>query len=177
MFERFTKRARRAVERSAELAVEQHAGHVRPEHLFLALLDEPDNLALRVLVDLGAPADRLREELERRRGRYVNGLGDEDAEALATIGIDLHEVLRRVGRGSGEGRKRGRPRFSRELKKALELSLREAIALRHNYIGTEHMLLGLVRGGDAAVHDTLAALDVSPPDLRAAVAEAVRKAS
>jgi len=177
MFERFTRRARRAVERSAELAVGQHATHVRPEHLFLALLDEPDNLALRVLVDLGAPADRLREELERRRGRYVDGLGDEDAEALATIGIDLHEVLRRVGRGSGEGPKRGRTRFSRELKKALELSLREAIALRHNYIGTEHILLGLVRGGDPAVRDTLAALDISPADLRAAVADAVRKAS
>jgi len=177
MFERFTKRARRAVERSAELAVEKHASRVRPEHLFLALLDDPDNLALRVLADLGAPADRLREELERRRGRYVDGLGDEDAEALATIGIDLHEVLRRVGRGSGEGRKRGRPRFSRELKKALELSLREAIALRHNYIGTEHILLGLVREGDSAVRDTLAALDISPADLRAAVADAVRKAS
>jgi ATP-dependent Clp protease ATP-binding subunit ClpA len=176
MFERFTKRARRAVEQSAELAVEQQATHVRPEHLLLALLDEPDNLALGVLGDLGAPSDRLREELERRRDRYVDGLGDEDAEALATIGIDLHEVLRRVGRGSGEARKRGRPRFSRELKKALELSLREAIALHHNYIGTEHIMLGLVRG-DPAVRDTLAALDISLADLRAAVAEAVRKAS
>jgi len=177
MFERFTRRARRAVERSAELAVERRATHVRPEHLFLGVLDEPDNLAVRVLADLGASPDRLREELERRRSRYVEGLGDEDAEALATIGIDLHEVLRRVGRGSGEGRKRGRPRFSRESKKALELSLREAIALRHNYIGTEHILLGLVRSGDPAVHDTLAALDISPAELRDAVADAVRKVS
>jgi ATP-dependent Clp protease ATP-binding subunit ClpA len=176
MFERFTKRARRAVERSADLAVEKHASHVRPEHLFLALLDDADNLAVRVLADLGAPADRLHEELERRRSRYVDGLGDEDAEALATIGIDLHEVLRRVGRGSGEGHRRGRPRFSRESRKVLELSLREAIALRHNYIGTEHILLGLARGGDPAVRDTLAALDVSPADLRGAVADAVRKA-
>ena len=176
MFERFTKRARRSVEQSMEVAVGLRATHVRPEHLFVALVDDAENLAVRVLADLGAPPDRLREELERRRSRYVDGLGDEDAAALATIGIDLHEVLRRVGRGSGEGRKRGRPRFSRESKKALELSLREAIALRHNYIGTEHILLGLVRGGDPAVRDTLAALDVSPADLRAAVADAVRKA-
>jgi len=176
MFERFTKRARRSVEQAGEVAVGRRATHVRPEHLFVALVDDADNLAVRVLADLGAPRDRLREELERRRSRYVDGLGDEDAEALATIGIDLHEVLRRVGRGFGESRKRGRPRFSRESKKALELSLREAIALRHNYIGTEHILLGLVRGGDPAVRDTLAALDVSPADLRAAVADAVRKA-
>jgi ATP-dependent Clp protease ATP-binding subunit ClpA len=177
MFERFTKRARRAVEQSAEIAVGQHATFVRPAHLCLALLDVPDNLAVQVLAQMGAPADRLREELEGHRGRYVDGLGDEDAEALATIGIDLHEVLRRVRHRSVEGRKRGRPRFSRELKEALELSLREALELRHNYIGTEHLLLGLVRGGDPAVRDTLAGLDVSEADLRAAVADAVRKAS
>jgi len=177
MFERFTKPARRAVEHAAEIADVAHARHVCPEHLFLALIDDADNLAVRVLTDLGAAPDPLREELDQRRSRYLDGLGDEDAEALATIGIDLHEVLRRIGHGSGEGRKRGRPRFSRASKKALELSLREAIALGHNYIGTEHILLGLVRGGDPAVRDTLAALDVTPAALRTAVADAVRKAS
>jgi ATP-dependent Clp protease ATP-binding subunit ClpA len=177
MFERFTKRARRVVEQGADVAAQAHASHVRPEHLFVALVEEPDSLAVRVLADLGAPADRLRATLEERRSRYLDGLGDEDAEALATIGIDLHEVLRRIGRGSGEGRKRGRPKFSRESKKALELSLREAIALRHNYIGTEHILLGLVRGGDPVVNDTLAAFEIASADLRAGVAAAVRKAS
>ena len=176
MFERFTKPARRAVERAAEIADTVQARHVHPEHLLVALLDDADNLAVQVLTDLGATPDRLREELEQRRSRYLDGLGDEDAEALATIGIDLHEVLRRIGRGSGESRKRGRPRFSRGSKKALELSLREAIALRHNYIGTEHILLGLVRGGDPAVLDTMKAFDITPAVLRTAVADAVRKA-
>ena len=58
----------------------------------------------------------------------------------------------------------------------LELALREAVALRHNYIGTEHLLLGLVREGDVIVRDTLVASGVDPTTLRAAVAEAVRKA-
>ena len=177
MFERFTKPARRVVEQAAVLAAEVRASQVRPEHLLLALVDQQDNLAVRVLTNLGVSPDRLREELEQRRSRYLDGLGDEDAEALATFGIDLHEVLRRIGRGSGEGLRRGRPKFSRESKKALELSLREALALRHNYIGTEHILLGLVRGGDPAVRDTMKALDVTPAVLRTAVAEAVRKAS
>ncbi|MET0999687.1 MAG: Clp protease N-terminal domain-containing protein, partial [Marmoricola sp.] len=84
---------------------------------------------------------------------------------------------RRIGHGSGEGRRRGRPRFSRESKKALELSLREAISLRHNYIGTEHLLLGLVRGGDPLVRDTLTAVDVQPGGLRSAVVDALRKVS
>ena len=60
----------------------------------------------------------------------------------------------------------------------LELSLREAIALRHNYIGTEHILLGLVREGDVIVRDTLRRRAVSTRrSLRSAVAEAVRRAS
>ena len=46
----------------------------------------------------------------------------------------------------------------------------------HNYIGTEHILLGLLRGGDPAVRETLAALDVTQVALRSAVADAVRKA-
>ena len=62
------------------------------------------------------------------------------------------------------------------MKKVLELSLREAIALRHNYIGTEHLLLGVVRGGDPTVLATLAALEVTPARLRTAVADAVRRA-
>ena len=67
-------------------------------------------------------------------------------------------------------------RFARPSKKVLELALREAVALRHNYIGTEHLLLGLVREGDVIVRDTLVAAGVDPTTLRAAVAEAVRKA-
>jgi ATP-dependent Clp protease ATP-binding subunit ClpA len=86
-------------------------------------------------------------------------------------------VVRRIDRNLG-GAVAGcrRPRFSRDSKKVLELALREALALRHNYIGTEHLLLGLVRGGDRVVTDTLAGFDIEPSALRSAVADAVRKA-
>jgi ATP-dependent Clp protease ATP-binding subunit ClpA len=144
--------------------------------VFVALLGEGDSLAVRVLTDLGAPPDRVLAEVDARRDRYIDGLGEEDAEALATIGIDLEEVLRRVDPEPEAGRPRARTRFSREAKKVLELSLREAVALHHNYIGTEHILLGLARAGDPLVRDALAASGVTQKGLRAAVAEAVRKA-
>ncbi len=176
MFERFTKQARGIVEGSVGIAEDQDADELRPEHLFGALLIE-DNPALQVLAGLGALPDRLRSELERRRGRYVAGLGDDDAEALASIGIDLEEVLRRVEtEGPRSARRRGHRRFSRASKKALELSLREAVRLGDHHIGAEHILLGLVRGGDPVVLDTLAAVDVTAARLRAAVAGAVRRA-
>jgi ATP-dependent Clp protease ATP-binding subunit ClpA len=176
MFERFSKQSRFLVERAQQLAADQQTSHVRPEHLFRALLDDGESLACHVLAGLDASPEKVLPELAERVGRRVEGLGDEDAEALATIGIDLEEVLRRLGDVPSERQPRGRPRFTKESKKVLELALREAIALQHGYIGNEHVLLGLVRGGDPVVRDTLAAVNVTSKDLRAAVADAVRKA-
>ncbi len=177
MFERFTRPARRVVESASVLAQESGARDVRPEHLFSALLEEESCLAVRVLEGLGAPARRLRDELARQQQQYVDGLDADDAEALKVIGIDLHEVVRRIERDlGGRGPQKKRPRFARASKKALELSLREALALRHNYIGTEHLLLGLARVEDRVVTDTLAAFGIRRDALRTAVAEAVRKA-
>ena len=177
MFERFTQSARRAVTQASTFARQATASEVRPEHLLQAVLADDGCLACRVLADLGAPPAELRGALDRFRAQYVDGLDADDAEALRVLGIDLDEVVRRIDRNLGGAMPaRGRPRFSRATKKALELALREAIALRHNYIGTEHLLLGLARGGDRVVLDTLAAGHVERDALRAAVRDAVRKA-
>ena len=177
MFERFTKEARRAVEGAVIAAREATAGEVRPEHLLRAVLDDDGCLAVRVLADAGAPAGRVGEELDRRRMQYVDGLDADDAEALRVLGIDLDEVVRRIDRNLG-GAVAGRraPRLAKESKKVLELALREAMALHHGYIGSEHLLLGLVRSGDRVVLDTLSAVGVAPADLRERVAVATRRA-
>ena len=177
MFERFTKAARATVERALTIAQDATAGEVRPEHLLAALLEQEDCLAVRVLAGLGAPAGEVREVLDGLRMRYVDGLDDDDAEALQAIGIDLDEVVRRIDRNlGGPSTRRRRPPFSRGSKKALQLALREAIALRHNYIGTEHLLLGLARQEDRVVADTLGAFGIERAALRSAVADAVRRA-
>jgi ATP-dependent Clp protease ATP-binding subunit ClpA len=177
MFERFTKPARLAVEEAVTVAQGAAAAETRPEHLLQALLADEACLACSVLSALGAPPSEVREALTRTTTRYVDGLDAEDAEALRTIGIDLEEVARRIDRdGDGHPSRRGRPRFARSSKKVLELALREAISLRHNYIGTEHLLLGLVRGGDRTVVDTLGRFGIDRDQLRAAVADAVRQA-
>jgi ATP-dependent Clp protease ATP-binding subunit ClpA len=179
MFERFTKPARAVVTAAGEYAVEATASEVRPEHLLRGVLDQQGCLAVEVLTGLGAPTEELRKALDGTRMRYVDGLDADDAEALRTIGIDLDEVVRRIDRNLGGTRIRRdrQPRFSRDSKKVLELALREALALRHNYIGTEHLLLGLVRSGDRVVADTVAAFDLDQRTLRTAVADAVRRAS
>ena len=100
------------------------------------------------------------------------------AKALESLGISLEAVRSQVEEiiGQGGSSPSGHIPFTPRAKKVLELSLREAIALRHNYIGTEHLLLGLVRQGDPMVRDTLADAGVDTTRLRQAVADALRRA-
>jgi ATP-dependent Clp protease ATP-binding subunit ClpA len=71
------------------------------------------------------------------------------ARALGRLGLSAPEVRQEIRAKIGTGQKspRGHIPFTPRAKKVLELSLREAVALHHNYIGTEHLLLGLVREG------------------------------
>ena len=71
------------------------------------------------------------------------------ARVLESLGVGLEEVREQVARivGSAEATPTGQVPFTPRAKKVLELSLREALSLGHNYIGTEHVLLGLVREG------------------------------
>jgi ATP-dependent Clp protease ATP-binding subunit ClpA len=179
MFERFTTDARMLVLAARQCAEDEHVAEVRPDHLFLALLGDEDSLAVQVMESAGARRQRTAEALTRHRATADSGLGPDDVAALAAIGIDVEEVLRRIDDHLGGLRPavhRGAPRFARGSKKALELALREAIALRDQSIGSEHILLGLARGGDRVVSATLDEVGVSVSALRRAVADAHRAA-
>src|ERR1700691_1187476 len=100
------------------------------------------------------------EEARRLSHNYIGTehillglLGEPDGVAykvLATFDLTLdgvrEEVVQLVGAGKQEPK--GHIPFTPRAKKTLELALREALALNHNYIGTEHILLGLIREGD-----------------------------
>jgi ATP-dependent Clp protease ATP-binding subunit ClpA len=90
------------------------------------------------------------------------------AKALGSLGITLEaarqQVEQIVGRGQ-EGPGKHIP-FTPRGKKVLELSLREAIQLGHIYVGTEHILLGLIRDGDGVAMQVLADLAVDPNQAR-----------
>ena len=96
------------------------------------------------------------------------------AQALATLGISLDEVRARVEEiVSSGGPSSGSPPFTPRAKKVLELSLREALQLGHNYIGTEHILLGMVREGEGVGAVVLTELGGDLARVRAAVMTAV----
>ena len=82
------------------------------------------------------------------------------AKALESLGISLEAVRQQVEKiiGRGQQAPSGHIPFTPRAKKVLELSLREALQLGHNYIGTEHILLGLIREGDGVAAQVLVKL-------------------
>ncbi|KAB8195075.1 Clp protease [Nonomuraea phyllanthi] len=87
---------------------------------------------------------------------------------LGNCGVELDNVRAYVEREAGRGARSpsGHIPFTPRAKKVLELSLREALQLRHNYIGTEHILLGVIREGDGLAAHALVDAGVNLQDLR-----------
>ncbi|MGZ4125731.1 MAG: Clp protease N-terminal domain-containing protein, partial [Actinomycetota bacterium] len=79
------------------------------------------------------------------------------AKALESLNISLEAVRQQVEEiiGQGQAAPTGHIPFTPRAKKVLELSLREALQLGHNYIGTEHILLGLIREGEGVAAQVL----------------------
>ena len=90
------------------------------------------------------------------------------ARALGSLNVTLDEVREQVESivGYGEEGTGGQAPFTPRSKKVLELALREALQLGHNYIGTEHILLGLVRESEGVAARVLSNLGVDPDKVR-----------
>ena len=176
MFERFTREARAAVTAAREEAERLRHEAIGPQHLLLGLAAGDVGVAGSVLSSLGLRADELRAEAGRLPA------GPLDAAALASIGIDLDEVRRRVEETFGPGALSGRrpcdrTPFAAEAKRVLERSLQEALALRDRHIGGEHILLALVSEPRGPVAELLRRAGQSPEAVRAATLAARRPAA
>ena len=172
MFERFSEGARATVEAAYVEARALGHDHIGTEHLLLGAAVAPGDAA-RVLADSGATPDALRAAIGAESG--PNG------EALATIGIDLDAIRSRVEAAFGEGalerprRRGGRMRMSERAKKSLELAVREAVARGDRRIGTEHVLLGVLRDERATARGVLRRTGVDAADVRAALSPAASR--
>lgn len=138
-FTRFTDEARRVVQHSQQLANELGARTVEPSHLLLALAAPQSGTSARVLAAAGVDRGALRAAIEHR------------------LGVP------------SAGNRRGRVSFPGSTKKALELSLRDAIRRGDDRIGSEHLLLGLLRADDDSVTGALSELGVTPATIRQAL--------
>jgi ATP-dependent Clp protease ATP-binding subunit ClpA len=144
MFERFTDRARRVVVLAQEEARTLNHDYIGTEHLLLGLIHEGQGVAAKALESLGISDEAVTQQID--------------------------EI---VGRGTKPARS-GHIPFTPRAKKSLELSLREALQLGHNYIGTEHILLGLIREGEGPGAQVLTSLNADLDTVRERVVELLR---
>jgi len=178
MFERFTNDARQVVILAQDECRALGHSSIGTVHLLVAL-SAGEGAGARALRDHGLEPADLRERVRRLAGLGADPI---DGAALATIGIDLEEVQRAVESAFGAGalesarQVKGHIRFTVQAKKALELSLRSALALKHKHINSGHVLLGLLRsrGADNLALEILAEADVDADDLAAAATRIVQ---
>ncbi|MBC2879088.1 MULTISPECIES: Clp protease N-terminal domain-containing protein [Streptomyces] len=201
MFERFTKEARFTVIGAQEEARILRHSRIGAEHLLAAVAGRPQSLGGAALFRLGITPDACREAI-----RSTGDLDEDDAEALRALGIDLSAVRARAERAFGPGAldrapggasgtggtdetasrwwpfrsaKGPRPHvpFAVEAKRALEQSLREALARKENWIGTEHVVLGVLALDHPPVVRVLRTLGTDPQTLRADLLAHLRPAA
>ena len=169
MFDTFTGAAKRAIMLAQDEAIMLGHDFVAAEHLLLGLIGTDDGLAGQVLAERGVTAEAARHLAVGQL--TADGLTAASAagpvEALATIGIDVDDVRRRADEAFGRGKfVFPRPAYISEARRAIERSVGEAQALGHDYVGTEHMLLGLLGADDAPGPRLVGAAGLDPAEVR-----------
>src|SRR3954452_20130826 len=138
MYERFTDRARKVMQLANQEAQRFNHEYVGTEHVLLGLVSEGAGVAANVLKNLNVDLRKVRSEVEK----------------MAQHGPDLEDRLT------------GRLPQTPYAKKAIEYAIEEARALNHNYVGTEHLLLGLLREEEGVAAQVLMNLGLKLEDVR-----------
>ena len=136
MFDKFTNRAKQVIKLAKKEAQRLNHNYLGTEHVLLGLLKLGQGIAVNVLRSFNLDYDTVRTEVER-----LVGFGPE---------IQVY----------------GDPALTGKVKKAFEFANEEAVNLNHNYVGTEHLLLALLRQVDGVAAQVLENLNVNLKDIR-----------
>ena len=143
MYDKFTERARRALAFSHEEAIRMQHAYIGTEHLLLGLVREEEGVAARVLKNIGV---RDVEQVRNLVESYVS---------------------------RGEKNPNGQLGMTGRAKKVVQLAVEEAKMLGHHYLGTEHLLLGLLSEGEGIGAKVLGKLNVNLKQARSQVLEVI----
>jgi len=138
----FTERVRKVLAMAREEAARLHHEYVGTEHILLGLIREGEGVAAQVLQNLSVELDDIQQKIEETIKK---------AKAAQTIGPDLP--------------------YTSPAKKVLELAMAEARYLNHQYVGTEHLLLGLIREEHGAAAQVITSFGITIDAARAGVLE------
>ncbi len=141
MFNRFTERARKVIILAKEETKRFNHDYIGTEHILLGLIREGEGVASAILQNMGLSLDKIRLEIEKLV----------QPGPATVISGDIP--------------------FTPRAKRVIELSMEEARSLGHNYIGTEHLLLGLLREGEGVAAQVLLSLGLDLNKVRNEVME------
>ena len=141
MFDRFTDRAKKVMNLARQEAQRFNHEYLGTEHVLLGLVQEGSGVAANVLKNMGIDLNKIRSEVEK----------------IVKTGPSMVTM--------------GQLPFTPRAKKVLELAMEEASNLGHNYIGTEHLLLGLIKENEGIAAQVLLNLGVKLEDVREEVLE------
>jgi len=141
MFDRFTDRAKKVMNLARQEAQRFNHEYLGTEHILLGLVQEGSGVAANVLKNMAIDLNKIRTEVEK----------------IVKTGPSMVTM--------------GQLPFTPRAKKVLELSMEEASNLGHNYIGTEHLLLGLIKENEGIAAQVLLNLGVKLEDVREEVLE------
>jgi len=148
MFSRFTQRARNVLAAAGRIAGHVQAERIDAAHIAAGLLSEPEGVAKKV----------------------IHGAGISDEQFYAALGLQAAAAAARAADGGADTVAVGALRFTSGGKAVLKGTLKAALRLGHNYIGTEHLLLGILfADGDAA--QALVATGLDAGRVEAAIAD------
>ena len=165
MFERFSDKARKVVVLAQEEAQVLNHTYIGTEHLLLGLLKENTGLACKALQSLDLTLEDVRIKMLEiiPEGDPAEQDFEQTQAVIEAEPIDITES------------EKGHIQFTPRAKQVLELSLREAMQLGHNHIGTEHLLLGIIKEGKGVAAQTLKKLNADLPRVRQAVINILSK--
>jgi ATP-dependent Clp protease ATP-binding subunit ClpC len=141
MFDRFTDRAKKVMNLARQEAQRFNHEYLGTEHILLGLVQEGSGVAANVLKNMSIDLNKIRSEVEK----------------IVKTGPSMVTM--------------GQLPFTPRAKKVLELSMEEASNLGHNYIGTEHLLLGLIKENEGIAAQVLLNLSIKLEDVREEVLE------
>ena len=141
MFDRFTDRAKKVMSFARQEAQKFNHEYIGTEHILLGLVQEGSGVAANVLKNMTIDLEKIRHEVEK----------------IVKTGPSMVTM--------------GQLPFTPRAKKVLELSMEEASQLSHNYIGTEHLLLGLIKENEGIAAQVLMNLGVKLDEVREEVLE------
>jgi ATP-dependent Clp protease ATP-binding subunit ClpA len=145
MFERLTDRARRVMALANQQAERHNHEYVGTEHVLLGFVQEGSGIGANVLKKIGIDLRRVRLEVEK----------------IIKIGPEM-VAMRKLPQ-------------SPQTKKVIEYAIEEARSLGHNHVGTEHLLLGLLRVSEGVAADVLTRLGTSTEQVRQALLSYLEK--